>query len=241
MGFAARLFAAALLALTSAGAAALQLVTEDNPPHNMLRGGKVVGLSTEKLREAFRRAGIAQQIELMPWARAYQSALTQEDYCVFSAARTPARESLFKWIGPVGETEWVLYTRAGWDKPARLEDVRGKTIGGYVQDVISVWLSDHGYDVDTATSDAINPKKLLAGRIDYWASTRPRATALLNEAGLAAQVVPVLAFGHTDLYLACHPSTPDELVQRVNKALRHMRDDGTSGKIDARYARWPTD
>jgi polar amino acid transport system substrate-binding protein len=234
-----RLLAAALLAFSASGAAALQLVTEDDPPHNMLRNGKVVGISTEKLQEAFRRAGVSQQIELMPWARAYRSALTQSDYCVFSAARTPAREALFKWIGPVGTTEWVLYTRAGWHKPARLEDLRGKIIGGYVQDVISLWLSEHGFRVDAATSDAINPRKLQAGHIDYWASTRPRGTALLAQEGLAKEIVPVLTFGHTDLYLACHTSTPDKVVHEVNHALRRMQEDGTAEKIEARYARWP--
>lgn len=237
----AQLAVALVLMSIWAGANALELVTEDDPPHNMLRNGKVVGISTEKLEEAFRRAGIPQQISLMPWARAYRSALTQADYCVFSAARTVERESLFKWIGPVGATEWVLYTRAGWEKPARLENVRDKIIGGYVQDVISVWLADHGYQVEPATSDAINPRKLLAGRIDYWASTRPRATALLMTEGLVGKVVPALTFGRTDLYLACHQSTPDTLVHQVNTALRQMQQDGTSAKIDARYARWPKD
>lgn len=235
----AQLAIALILILSSTCAAALQLVTEDDPPHNMLKNGKVVGISTEKLEEAFRRAGIPQQITLMPWARAYRSALTQADYCVFSAARTGERESLFKWIGPVGETEWVLYTRAGWEKPARLESVRDKIIGGYGQDVISIWLADHGYQVEPATSDAINPRKLLAGRIDYWASTRPRATALLAKEGLTGQVVPVLTFGRTGLYLACHRSTPDAVVHQINNALRQMQQDGTAAKIDARYARWP--
>lgn len=221
-------------------AQALELMAEDDPPHNMLRDGKLAGIATDKLAEAFLRAGVPQHMELVPWARAYQSALTQPGFCAFSAARTAEREALFKWIGPVAAMDWVLYARSdAGPAPARLEDARKKTIGGYLQDVISVWLADKGYHVDTASSDAANPRKLLAGRIDYWASSRPRATALLAKEELAKRIVPVLTFGHTDLYLACHKATSDEVVKKLNQALRAMQVDGSSAKIEARYARWP--
>lgn len=233
---------AATALVCCAAVQALELLAEDDPPNNMLRSGKLVGTSTEKLGEAFRRAGVPQHMELVPWARAYQSALTQPGFCAFSAARTAEREGLFKWIGPVAQTDWVLYAPAGRrPQPAHLEDVRRRLLGGYLQDVISLWLIDHGYRVDTATSDASNPRKLLAGHIDYWASAGPRATALLAREGLSDRIVPVLTFGHTDLYLACNRSTSDDTVNRLNAALRAMKDDGTSARIDARYARWESD
>lgn len=229
---------AALLA-ASLQARALELLAEDDPPNNMLVNGRVAGMSADKLMEAFRRAGVPQQMELVPWARAYQSALTQPGSCAFSAARTPEREALFKWIGPVAQTDWVLYARADSKLPVprKLEDVRNRVLGGYLQDVISLWLLDHGYRVDTATSDAANPHKLLAGHIDYWASAGPRATALLSRDELSNRIVPVLTFGHTDLYLACHKTTSEDIVKKLNAALRTMEEDGTSVKIDKRYAR----
>jgi polar amino acid transport system substrate-binding protein len=221
-------------------AQALELMTEDDPPNNMLRDGKLAGMSTDKLSEAFRRAGVPQHMELVPWARAYQSALTQPGFCAFSAARTPEREGLFKWVGPVAQTDWVLYAPADskLPRPAKLEEVKKQVLGGYLQDVISVWLLDHGYRVDTATSDAANPRKLLAGHIDYWASAGPRATALLAKEKLGGRIVPVLTFGHTDLYLACNKATSDDVVKKLNQALRAMNEDGTSGRIEMRYAHW---
>lgn len=230
---------ALLFALSVPGAHALNLMTEDDPPHNMLKDGGISGIAADKLAEAFRRTGVPQNMQLVPWARAYQSALTQPGYCAFSAARTAEREPLFKWIGPVAAMDWVLYTRAGAERPARLEDIRKETIGGYVQDVISTWLVENGFRVDAAPGDAANPRKLMAGRIRYWASSRPRATSLLAKEGLSGQIVPVLAFGHTDLYLACHVTTEDVLVQRLNTALQKMKEDGTAARIEARYARWP--
>ena len=135
---------ASLFAVSAAGPA-LELATEEDAPHNMEKNGKVVGIATEKLEMAFQRVGASQRIELMPWARAYQSALNLPGHCAFSAARTSEREALFKWIGPVAAMDWVLYMRADNPvKPSRLEDVRQQTIGGYLQDVISVWLSAQG-------------------------------------------------------------------------------------------------
>jgi polar amino acid transport system substrate-binding protein len=228
---------AALLLCCAADVRAFELVTEDDPPHNMLGDdGKLVGVATEKLEEAFRRAGLSEHAALMPWARAYQSALESADVCVFSTARTPEREPLFHWVGPVAKLDWVLYARADYpEKPARLEDVRKEVLGGYLQDVISVWLANNGYHVDTAPGDESNPQKLINGRFNYWASSRTRASALLAKQGLSGRIVPVLTFGHTDLYLACNPAVPNLAIVKLNSALHSMVADGTAAKIEARY------
>jgi polar amino acid transport system substrate-binding protein len=228
---------AGLLLCCAINACAIELVTEDDPPHNMLnKEGKLVGVATEKLEEAFRRAGVAEHASLMPWARAYQSALSTTDVCVFSAGRTAEREPLFHWVGPVATLDWVLYARADYrPRPARLEDVKKEMLGGYLQDVISVWLANNGYHVDTAPGDDANPQKLLNGRFNFWASSRTRAGALLAKQGLADKIVPVLTFGHTDLYLACNPAVPAATVAKLNDALKQMVADGTSAKMEARY------
>ena len=229
------LLALPLLALRGA---AVELLTENDPPHNMLRDGKVVGVATDKLAEAFRRVGAAYKISLMPWARAYEIAARSADACVFSAGRTAEREAAFQWVGPVAEQDWILYARADQvDKPAKLEDVRKDAVGGYLQDIITLWLQARGFQVQAAASDAVNPRKLMLGRIKYWASSKSRAGALLEDENLAASVVPLFTFGHTELYLACNPRVPSALVQKLNDALVQMKEDGTIAKIEARYAK----
>jgi polar amino acid transport system substrate-binding protein len=230
------LLAAMLSLLACSTAGAWQLLTEEDPPYNMSQEGRVVGISTDKLLEAFRRVGVTPGINIMPWARAYQSALTRSNHCVFSTARNADREPLFKWIGPIAETEWILYMRAGTAPPARLDDVHDRVIGGYLQDAITDWLLAQGYQVDAATSDAVNPRKLIARRIDFWASTQARASIFLAADNLTEVIVPALSFGHSQLYLACHPSASDNMVRRLNDVLRDMRKDGTSAHIEARYA-----
>ena len=124
-----------LLFCCAMDACAIELVTEDDPPHNMLgKDGKLIG--------------VAEHATPMPWVRAYQSALSTADVCVFSV-------------------------RA--DYPAKLEDVPTEMLGDYLQDVISVWLANNGYHVDTAPDDDYNPQKLRNGRFNFWASSRARA------------------------------------------------------------------
>lgn len=214
------------------------LVAEDDPPYNMLRDGKIVGVSTEKLEEAFRRADLPFRIEIKPWIRAYSEALSNPDYCVFSTARTNERESLFQWIGPIAKSNWVLYTRA--DNPVRpksIDDIKDHVIGGYLGDVISLWLSSHGFQIDTAASDRSNPRKLINGRFDYWAASQTSAEQLLRDQKLDGKIVPLFVFGHNDLYLACNAAITQEKATHLNEVLRQMQTDGTSARIDSRYSR----
>src|SRR4051812_7752999 len=90
----------------------LTLTTETSAPYSMLDGERVVGISTDTVRGMLDRAGIGYDIALLPWKRAYLSAVERSDGCVYTAARTPEREHQFKWIGPIAEAEWVLMARA---------------------------------------------------------------------------------------------------------------------------------
>ena len=103
-----------LLLLFALPAQALTLLTEDFPPlsYSPDGGETVVGISVDLLREALARTETPATIALMPWRNAYKRALDDADTCVFSASRTPEREPLFKWIGPLSDGKWVLFARA---------------------------------------------------------------------------------------------------------------------------------
>lgn len=232
--------AAVLIACGPAPAATLILTTEESPPYNMQEGAKVIGIATDKVREVMARADVAYKLDLLPWKRAYDSALTQDNTCVYSTTRTAERESLFKWVGPVATSEWVLFGRADrrFDLKS-LDDARRLSIGTYNGDVRDAYLRARGFQVDTATDDVTNPKKLMASRIDLWASGRFEGQAILKQNGWEGQVVPVLAFNRADLYLACHRSVPDSLVERLNATLATMGRDGTTKALERKYERWP--
>jgi polar amino acid transport system substrate-binding protein len=215
---------------------ALHILTEHSPPASMLERGRVVGYTTDKIREIMARAGIDHKIEQLPWKRAYLLAQTRADTCVYSVTRTPEREGAFKWIGPTHESDWTLYGRAGREYKVRtLEDARKYRIGAYFGDVRGETLSAQGFDVDPARERIANPRKLLIDRIDLWVSSVGVGGALIADNGWTGQIVPVLTFRKTELYLACNRSVPDALVERMNAALRAMNGEGVSAAIERKY------
>jgi polar amino acid transport system substrate-binding protein len=232
---------AAMLALVCAASQAQQtprlyITTEAAPPHSMLEGKRVAGIGADTVREIMVRAHIEHTIELLPWKRAYTAALERRDTCVFSTTRTPEREALFKWIGPIGEADWVLMARADRNLHLdSLEDARRYRIGTYNGDARDQYLRARGLNVDPAPNDLLNPRKLMANRIDFWAASLRRSSVALARMGYADKIVPVLTFNHIQVFLACNRAVPDALVARMGAALESMAHDGTLERIVHRY------
>ncbi|HEV7816506.1 MAG TPA: transporter substrate-binding domain-containing protein [Janthinobacterium sp.] len=208
-------------------------------PSSMLVGDEVVGRETEKIRQIMERTGIAYKIDLLPWKRAYMLAEQGNNTCVYATSRTPEREKLFKWVGPLEEIDWILIGRPdGTIKLKTLEDARNLRIGTYNGDVREEYLRAHGFHVQSVPNDAYNPQKLLMGRIDVWTVAVPVGSALLSQWEWAGKLVPLLTFHNIKAYLACNPSVPDELVERMNAALADMRRAGEMIRLGRKYEHW---
>lgn len=230
--------ACALSQATSA-APTLFITTEYSPP-SMSAEGLAVGPSTERVRDLMARAGIEHTIQLYPWKRAYSTALERRDGCVYPTTRTPSREALFTWIGPIDEGDWVLMGRAGREYNIRtLEDARALRIGTYNGDVRDEYLRANAFNVDPADNDMINPQKLLLGRIDLWAAGLRNSTAALRQFGWDKDIVPVLVFNHVKVYLACNRAVPDTAVKKLSAAVDAAVKDGTFERIRRKYEPLP--
>ena len=120
-----------------------------------------------------------------------------------------------------------------------LDDARKLRIGTYHGDVRDEFLRARGFDVDGAPDNAANAKKLLLGRIDLWAvGVRNQDLGALAQFAPPGTLVPVLTFHRTKVYLACHRSVPDALVERLNAILDSMRKDGTFTRLEKKYGQW---
>lgn len=201
--------------------------------------GKVVGISTDKVRAALERAGLAYTIDLLPWKRAYAAARDRPDACVYSTTRTPERELLFKWVGPIDSAQWVLMATAHRRFSLRtLEDARPYRIGTYNGDARDHFLRSRGFRVDPAPNDLTNPRKLLLGRIDLWAAALRTGSPVLQQNNWAGQIVPVLAFNRFDVYLACNRAVPDEVIARLDGAFAALEREGAMRRIARSYDNW---
>lgn len=225
-----------MLMLTPVVASALTLTTEEYPPLNFSTdGGKTVsGLSTDVMREVAKRTGINTTIGLYPWQRAYKEAQDSKDTCVYSTTRTEAREKLFKWVGPLAPSTWILFAKA--DSPialTTLDDAKKYKVGGYQGDAKAIFLKEKGFTLDEAMSDEQNLKKLDAGRIDLWAATSGVGPWMAKASGI--KIKPVLSFQDVQMFAACNLNMPDADITKMNDAIKAMKSDGTYDKILKSY------
>ncbi|MEJ2792786.1 ABC transporter substrate-binding protein [Iodobacter sp. LRB] len=227
-----------LFSLISGHALALTLTTEDYPPFNIVdpKTQKVSGISTEKVSEVMRRSKEAFTITPYPWLRAFQLAQKETDTCVFSTTRTPEREALFKWVGPLVKNNWYIFARTGDTRsPKNLKELKAYTIGAYRGDAIAEYLEKNGFKTDLAKADEDNPQKLLSNRFDFWASGELLGLYLLKRKNLSDKIIPILLFNQTEMYLACNLKTSQAKIDNFNKTLQDMDKDGTNLAIENKY------
>ncbi|QNM98576.1 substrate-binding periplasmic protein [Chitinimonas koreensis] len=231
----------AVTALFAAGleAQALTFTTEDYPPFNMAVDKKVAGISTDILQDAIKRAGVSAEFKLLPWERALDMAKTQADVCVYSAVRTPEREKLFKWVGPLVADEITLFAKA--DSAIKLggvNDAKKYKVGGYNGDAYGDFVEKQGIKLERVTTDVQNLPKLAAGRIDLWVAGAQSGPYKASREGMKGAIKPLLALGDpkdSQMYLACNPGVPDDVVKKLNDAVQAVKKDGSADKIGAKY------
>lgn len=216
----------------------LQLTTEDYPPFNIVdaKNGKITGISTEKVAELMLRAKEKYSLNAFPWARAFQMARNEANTCVFSTTRTPEREIMFKWVGPLVKNNWFIFGRADDSRhPRSLEELRPYVMGTYRNDAVGEFLVLKGFKTDMTNADADNPRKLLLGRFDFWATGELLGAAILKNQGLESKIVPLFHFNQTEMYLACHLSIAQERIDLWNNLLKDMERDGSNAAIEKKY------
>jgi polar amino acid transport system substrate-binding protein len=220
---------------------ALTLYTEVNEPFNYIEPthGKAVGISVDLISEAARRANVPITIQFnLPWARALALVAhpDQRDACILSPTRTAEREPYYQWVGPLARAKWALFARADFKRQlSTLDDARPYKIGGYIQDSRTSFVEElGGFKLDIAADDKLNPRKLMAGRIDLWISNLYGGRKMAESLGVHG-VKPVLVFHEMDNYMACGRWVPAETIDSLQQALDKMRSDGSAKRITDSY------
>lgn len=239
----AALLLAALAAWLPLPAAALTLLTEENPPFNGLNDGKPAGLSVEVVTEAARRAGLTPRISVSVWREAYLRAQTDRDTCLFSTARLDNRENLFRWVGPIARNRWVIYAPENFKGSIKaVTDMRRYRIGAVVNDAKAEYLKGRGVaPFIEDDNDSRHPARLFLPhdhpeRLDLWAAGELPGRVIAARAKVPPLKV-VFVFREEPLWLACSPRTARDSVSRLQAAIDAMGKDGSLKAIGARFER----
>jgi len=229
------------LLIFSQPVSALKVLTEENPPLNYTEDGKVTGMATEVVREMSRRAKVPIEIEVMVWADAYRRVQLDKETCLYSTARLPNRELVFKWVGPIAVNKWGLFGKSGFSQPIiTLADAKSYRIGGVTRDAKTEYLKQKGLtNIQEVNDDKLNPPKLTLNRkepqrIDLWITSVAGAKKVAAQSKVP-DVTLVFLVRQVDSYLACNPRTSQATLTALSAALDSIKQDGTFNKIAERY------
>ena len=219
--------------------ASFRIITEEFPPYNFTDSdGKVAGISTDIVRRILKRVGHADNIEVLPWTDGYRLA-REEDYVIlFSTTRSPAREKLFKWVGPLVPNNSALFARKDSGMVIdTIDDARKvDAIGVYRDDFGELLLKEKGFtNLDAVLENRMNVPRLLDGGIDLWIANELTGRYLIARAGAGDRIDKVLAVQKDDMYIAFSRNTPDEVISRWQRVLDEFKADGTYGQI---FVQW---
>ncbi len=233
----------ACLATLPARAADLAAYTEQLPPLNYQDGAQITGFATDLLRMVAHDADLSLSIELQPWARAYRTVLEAPDSVIFSITRTPEREPLFYWVGPISPRQIKLYSlNARRDISLQTEaDLMRYTHGAMFESAAAKKLAGLGLQpgrgLDLGATDEITLKKLLLGRTDTVAMLDWAMAWQLKQQNLNPRLVrPIwLLDGGSQYWFALNRSTPLQKVKRLQAALNQISADGRMHTLRQKY------
>lgn len=205
------------------------------------------GFTNHVISEAFKLEGHEVEFVFYPWKRAYESAKSGEEFQATSYwYPSEERSKYFYYSEPLQEDAVVFFhlksTPLGeWNT---LDDLKGKRIGataGYTY-TAEFWdaAKSKRLDIQEASSDELNFKKLLKGRIDLF-PTGPLVGQKLLQEEFGADVTEKVTYnpkplvaptGH--LLISKEVENAEALVATFNRGLAKLRKSG-------RYAQFQED
>ncbi len=220
--------------------AELTIYCEYFPPlQSQEKDGSLSGFVVEVVKEIQKRVGNTDKIQLVPWARGLNELDTKPNVVLFSMSRTGERNPLYQWIGPVKESSFIFYAKAGTDiKIKSLDDAKKLTkIGVYNKDVRDLYLTSQGFkNLERSPDNVASVKKLMAGRLDVVADSDDSIDNIVADAGFKkGDLVPLYTFMKSQLYIVMSKSTPSATVKQWNDALAGMKKDGSFAKLHKKF------
>ncbi|GEM_PF-1390320 len=221
------------------------LNTEINPPFSMRKNqsptGKaddsLMGISVEVLKVLFNRVKVSTKMRVYSWEKSYEMALKVKNNGVFPTTRTPAREKMFLWVGPLVAADWYFFGHRDSNfKFKDLKDPKLKNlkIGSLKKGATANYLKTFGIPVMEENDPYTSAQQLKNKVIDLWAIGGQQGHYWAKKVGLKVKRIGVIK-RHRFLYLAFNKSVPKNLVKMLNKELGKMRRDGTVRKIFRLY------
>ncbi|WP_419787588.1 substrate-binding periplasmic protein [Pseudodesulfovibrio sp.] len=201
------------------------------PPLVYEVGGSVFGVVPDVVRAIQVQIGDHNPLVIMPWLRAYEQAQHGKRQGLFAIVRTPEREKLFKWVGPVfSEGDYFFKKRGSYLSPRTLEHARGDfkiavRRDGYTHQALKA----KGFtNLDVGPSYDSSYRKLAQGRVDLVLMGERTYYYMVKKAGLNPEEFERtnVLFAESSAWLAFSRDIPDSTIDRWQEALDNLKVNG---------------
>ena len=203
--------------------------------------GTLTGYSVDVVSRLAELSSDKLTIRVMPWARAYQTAQQHANTMIFSIARTPKREHLFKWVTRLATRKFYFWARIGdfsqdiYD----LDELRKFTIATTIESSPEQFLMGQQFkQLYRVSSYDLAFDLLFNKRVDLIVNTDTAMRLRVEKQNLEmADFYRVLELDATpvDLYLAFNNKTQDSIIERYQTAMLILESSGELSDIKSRW------
>lgn len=205
----------------------------DWKPYFYQNGKTIEGSAYEIATAVMEKTDIPTRYKIQPWKRVYDNGLRKENFMIACLGRTPTRETLFQWIGPVTKGNRYLFYKLK-DNPASVKslgDLKSYKIavlrGGHQNDFVNQNGLEKSAQTVAETKQLL--RLLLKGRVQFVLNSEEDMIAHVKEQNLTMdQFEEALLAYNVAAYLALNQNTPKEIVEKVRNA---YQDVSAQGKI----------
>jgi len=222
----------------------LTINTEEMLPYNFTSdSGEIIGINVDIVKALLNNSKIKYEINLYPWTRAYKKTLSYENNGLISTARTPNREDMFKWVGPLSSGQGYLYKLKSRDdiQIKSLDDAKKYSVaivrGGVYQNLFESLGFKVGENLMPFSYSKQYFQPFLLGKVDLILGSDIVLPYILQKIGINIDLVePAVKMIDTKgNYLALNKNISDDLVEKLNDELQKMKDSGEFQKIIDSY------
>jgi len=216
----------------------ITVVTEYYPPYSFLNEqGEAKGCSVALVKALFKISQDDFNVQVMPWARAYKTAISTKNTLIFSIVRNKIREKNFIWIGKIVQEKnlfWGLKSRYKEEKLTEKEFYSSlivTTTHTSNDQILTEKGKNRLYQV-TEITQGIN--MLLMQRVDLIVETKIGMKKRFEREKLDFSLVkPVYELPELnyDLYIAMNINSDSKIQKRMSNAYQQLVDNGKFAQV----------
>lgn len=205
------------------------------PPFNYQDSGKLTGFDVEVGSALAEKMGMKPEPVSNPWQTILAALESGKfDAIIGSMAITKEREKKVDFSDPYYESGAQIFVSHKNSSIKKADDLKGKEIGVVVSSSFEKVAKEYTDKVVTYDSDVTALQDLLVdGRLDAVITDELVGKHAINHNGL--KVKPIGDPLYTDKMAIAVQKGNKQLLEKINKALKEIIEDGTHAKISEKY------